>query len=65
MDTSWLVKVVNGIHQVGQGEWGYCSPSCPCKKNDSKLTDKRMISCYKLLTHYTDTNIDAYNQTQF
>jgi len=22
-------KVVNGIHQVGQGEWGYCSVSCP------------------------------------
>lgn len=22
-------KVVNGVHQSGQGQWGYCSKSCP------------------------------------
>ena len=22
-------KVVGGVHQAGQGEWGYCSEDCP------------------------------------
>jgi hypothetical protein len=22
-------KVVGGVHQTGQGEWGYCGPGCP------------------------------------
>ena len=24
-----VLQTVGGVHQSGQGEWGYCSPSCP------------------------------------
>ena len=24
-------QVVDGVHQTGKGEWGYCDPACPCK----------------------------------
>ena len=23
------LQTVGGVHQSGQGEWGYCSPACP------------------------------------
>ena len=27
----WSAQVVDGVHQTGKGEWGYCDPACPCK----------------------------------
>ena len=38
-------QVVDGVHQTGKGEWGYCDLTCPCKSLLKEIGKPDMNIC--------------------
>ena len=63
----WYLKkydqVVDGVHQTGKGEWGYCDPACPCKSYS--YVQEVFLHCASSIIHCTSSISSQFNQYFF